>query len=89
MPDGLSERAAKGATGGGDKLESSASAAAPQPKISNQSVSGEDGWEKMSEEQKKEVERHNKDFEAKHDRSNPAEDDKVDKKFWSDDRGQE
>ncbi|KAF4782196.1 hypothetical protein HER10_EVM0008934 [Colletotrichum scovillei] len=51
----------------------------PQPKISNASVNGE----KLTEEQQREVDEHNKDFEKKHDSAPAAEDDKVDKKFWS------
>ncbi|TEA13271.1 hypothetical protein C8034_v004048 [Colletotrichum sidae] len=51
----------------------------PKPKVSNASVTDPS---KLSDEQKREVEEHNKDFDAKHDRSQPAEDDKVDKKFW-------
>ncbi|KAK1975094.1 hypothetical protein LZ30DRAFT_738659 [Colletotrichum cereale] len=51
----------------------------PKPKISNASV----GSEKLTEEQKREVDEHNKDFEKKHDKAAPAEDDKVDKKFWA------
>ncbi|OHF00786.1 hypothetical protein CORC01_03860 [Colletotrichum orchidophilum] len=51
----------------------------PQPKISNASVNGE----KLTEEQQREVDEHNRDFEKKHDTAPTAEDDKVDKKFWS------
>ncbi|KAK1625350.1 hypothetical protein BDP81DRAFT_452822 [Colletotrichum phormii] len=51
----------------------------PQPKISNASVNGE----KLTEEQQREVDEHNRDFERKHDTAPSAEDDKVDKKFWS------
>ncbi|KAJ0329392.1 hypothetical protein COL5a_003948 [Colletotrichum fioriniae] len=51
----------------------------PQPKISNASVNGE----KLTEEQQREVDEHNRDFEKKHDSAPAAEDDKVDKKFWS------
>ncbi|KAK2016683.1 hypothetical protein LZ32DRAFT_644844 [Colletotrichum eremochloae] len=51
----------------------------PQPKISNASV----GNEKLTEEQQREVDKHNEDFEKKHDSAAPAEKDKVDKKFWS------
>ncbi|GKT54471.1 uracil permease [Colletotrichum tofieldiae] len=51
----------------------------PQPKISNASVGGE----KLTEEQKREVDEHNKDFEKKHDTAAPADKDNVDKKFWS------
>ncbi|KAI3534673.1 hypothetical protein CSPX01_11968 [Colletotrichum filicis] len=50
----------------------------PQPKISNASVNGE----KLTEEQQREVDEHNKDFEKKYDLAPAAEDDKVDKKFW-------
>ncbi|KAK0391523.1 hypothetical protein NLU13_1023 [Sarocladium strictum] len=87
MPDGLSERSAKGTTGGGEPLESSARNSPPKPKISNLSVPGTDGPDKLSEEQRREVEQHNKEFEEKHDRGTAAEDDKVDKSFWSSERG--
>ena len=40
----------------------------------------------LTEEQKKEVEEHNKDFDNRHDRGNVAPGDKVDKKFWGDGR---
>ncbi|TVY48246.1 hypothetical protein LOCC1_G001299 [Lachnellula occidentalis] len=39
--------------------------------------------EENSQEKQAEVEQHNKEFEKRHDRAAPAEDDKVDKKFWS------
>ena len=83
MPDALAERSAKGRTGGGEMLDSSSRNAPPKPKISNLSVPGRDMSANLTEEQKEEVERHNRDFEAKHDRGNTAPDDKVDKKFWS------
>ncbi|TQN68469.1 hypothetical protein CSHISOI_06973 [Colletotrichum shisoi] len=51
----------------------------PQPKISNASVGGE----KLTDEQQREVDEHNRDFERKHDTAAPAEKDKVDKKFWT------
>ncbi|KAJ0165336.1 hypothetical protein CTA2_11594 [Colletotrichum tanaceti] len=51
----------------------------PQPKISNASV----GEEKLTDEQRREVDEHNRDFEKKHDAAAPAEKDKVDKKFWT------
>lgn len=35
-----------------------------------------------SEGKQAEVEKHNREFEKRHDRAQPAEDDKVDKKFW-------
>ncbi|KAL0935876.1 uncharacterized protein CTRU02_208090 [Colletotrichum truncatum] len=53
----------------------------PQPKISNASVPGQ--GEKLTKEQQREVDEHNRDFEEKHDRAQPASDDKVNKKFWS------
>jgi hypothetical protein len=55
--------------------------APPQPKIHNQSVPGVQSG--LTEEQKQEVERHNADFEKRHDRAESAPSDKVDKKFWS------
>lgn len=54
----------------------------PQPKITNSSVPGIDKDAELTEEQKKEVEQHNKEFDKKHDRATSAADDKVDKKFW-------
>ncbi|KAF2972606.1 hypothetical protein GQX73_g1038 [Xylaria multiplex] len=55
--------------------------APPQPKILNQSMHGAKFG--LTDEQKREVERHNQDFERKHDRAEQAPRDKVDKKFWS------
>lgn len=86
--DALSQSAgdgtgAKGRTGGGKPLSSSSENAVPKPKISNLSVPGVDAKPNLTKEQREEVERHNKDFDAKHDRSNPAPEDKVDKRFWS------
>lgn len=74
---------AKGRTGGGEPLSSSSENAVPKPKISNLSVPGADVSANLTKEQKEEVERHNKDFAAKHDHGNAAPDDKVDKRFWS------
>ncbi|KAK3192329.1 hypothetical protein K4F52_001542 [Lecanicillium sp. MT-2017a] len=82
IPDELGEGKIKGSTGGGKKLDSSADGASPKPKISNLSIPGTDPTASMSEEQKKEVDEHNKDFERKHDRGQRAAEDKVDKKFW-------
>jgi hypothetical protein len=85
MPDGLAARNAKGKTGGDEPLDSTSRNAPPKPKISNMSVpgSGQDPEAKnMTEEQKKEVEEHNREFDKKHDRGERAADDKVDKKFW-------
>ncbi|EON97824.1 putative metallo-hydrolase oxidoreductase protein [Phaeoacremonium minimum UCRPA7] len=80
VPDQLAHGGAKGATGGGEPLESSKNAP-PQPKITNASIP--QGGEKLTKEQQEEVDEHNRDFEAKHDRAAPASDDKVDSKFWS------
>lgn len=52
---------------------------AAEPKI----ISDGDPAEGQSAEKKKEVERHNKEFEERYDRAQPATDDKVDKKFWN------
>lgn len=72
---------AKGRTGGGEPLSSSENPP-PRPKIHNASVPGQ-GRDKLTKEQQEEVDRHNADFEKKHDRASEASDDKVDKKFWS------
>ncbi|EJT75376.1 hypothetical protein GGTG_05313 [Gaeumannomyces tritici R3-111a-1] len=81
--DTLAERSAKGQTGGGDPLESTSENAPPKPKISNASVPGNSGMDTLTEEQRREVEQHNRDFEKRHDRATPAEKDKVNKEFWS------
>lgn len=80
--DALAAGGAKGRTGGGEPLSSSSKHAPPQPKITNQSVPGDTQTAKMTEEQKREVEEHNKHFDEKHDRAAGAPNDKVDKKFW-------
>jgi hypothetical protein len=80
MPDSLSDGEMRGRTGGGEPLNASQNAPSP-PKVFNSKVpQGKDKG--LTEEQQKEVDEHNKDFEAKHDRANPAEDDKVDSEFW-------
>lgn len=84
LHDSLSDRDARGRTGGGKPLDSSDHAPA-QPKIWNASAPGD--REKLTEEQKADVDQHNKEFEEKHDRASPAEDDKVDKAFWTPDDG--
>lgn len=75
------EAPAKGRTGGGDPLESSENPP-PRPKIHNSAVPGT-GTDKLTKEQQAEVDKHNADFEKKHDRASAAADDKVDKNFWS------
>ncbi|KAI1391529.1 uncharacterized protein F4822DRAFT_188318 [Hypoxylon trugodes] len=64
---------------GGEALKGPQGKGTPSPKIHNQSISVKEG---LSDEQKQEVERHNKDFEKRHDRAAPASEDKVDSKFW-------
>lgn len=65
---------------GGEALKGPQGKGTPSPKIHNQSIPG--AKEGLSDEQKQEVERHNQDFEKRHDRASPAEQDKVDSKFW-------
>ncbi|KAK4466226.1 hypothetical protein QBC42DRAFT_259728 [Cladorrhinum samala] len=80
LPDTLAGGDARGRTGGGKPLSSSHHPPA-QPKISNASVPG--SKPDLTKEQQEEVDAHNKEFEAKHGRAAPAEDDKVNKSFWS------
>lgn len=79
--DDLAGASAKGRTGGGEPLSSSKNPP-PRPKITNASVPGE-GRDKLTKEQQEEVDRHNAEFEKKHDRASAAGEDKVDKGFWS------
>ncbi|KAI1092272.1 hypothetical protein F5B19DRAFT_454741 [Rostrohypoxylon terebratum] len=65
---------------GGEALKGPQGKGAPSPKIHNQAIPGVQSG--LSDEQKQEVERHNADFEKRHDRAAPASDDKVDPKFW-------
>ncbi|TVY83195.1 hypothetical protein LSUE1_G000855 [Lachnellula suecica] len=65
-----------GSVGGGGGKSSSNGAS---PKIHDKSVPGGDN----SADKQAEVEQHNKEFEQRHDRAPKAENDKVDKKFWS------
>jgi hypothetical protein len=80
MPDPLADGDVRGRTGGGKPLQSSQSPP-PQPKISNASVPG--SQPQLTEEQKAEVDAHNREFEEKHGRAEKANEDKVDKSFWS------
>ncbi|KAK3986515.1 hypothetical protein QBC44DRAFT_138902 [Cladorrhinum sp. PSN332] len=80
LPDALADGDARGRTGGGKPLASSHHPPA-QPKISNGSVPG--SKPKLTKEQQAEVDKHNEEFEAKHGRASPAENDKVNKSFWS------
>ncbi|KAI0543302.1 hypothetical protein F4679DRAFT_569238 [Xylaria curta] len=71
-----------GTANGGEALKGpQGKNAPPQPKILNQSANAVKPG--LTEEQKQEVERHNQDFEKKHDKAQPAAADKVNKKFWS------
>ncbi|KAI1367523.1 hypothetical protein F5Y08DRAFT_57790 [Xylaria arbuscula] len=76
IPDGEN-----GTANGGEALKGPQGKNAPQPKILNQSANSVKSG--LTDEQKREVERHNQDFEKKHDRAESAPQDKVDKKFWS------
>ena len=80
IPDSLSEGDMRGRTGGGEPLESSHAPPA-QPKISNASVPG--SKPNLTKEQQAEVDQHNKEFEEKHGKAEPAGEDKVNKSFWS------
>jgi hypothetical protein len=79
IPDQLAEGDAKGVTGGGEPLESSDRFAPPPPKVENAKIRA---GQKLTEEQQKEVDQHNRDFEKKHDRAGSAAKDKVDEDFW-------
>ncbi|KAI1395927.1 hypothetical protein F4819DRAFT_476892 [Hypoxylon fuscum] len=65
---------------GGEGLKGPQGKGTPSPKIHNQAIPGDK--EGFSDEQKREVDRHNADFEKRHDRAATASDDLVDKKFW-------
>ncbi|KAI1351756.1 hypothetical protein F5Y01DRAFT_281766 [Xylaria sp. FL0043] len=70
-----------GTANGGEALKGPQGHNAPQPKILNQSTNSVKSG--LTDEQKREVERHNQEFEQKHDKAEEAPQDKVDKKFWS------
>ncbi|KAI1335230.1 hypothetical protein F5Y15DRAFT_254486 [Xylariaceae sp. FL0016] len=65
---------------GGEALKGPQGKDVPRPKIFNQAVPG--SKEDFSDEQKQEVEQHNREFEEKHDKAEAAPTDKVDKKYW-------
>lgn len=75
----------KGRTAGGQTLGSTAEGAPQKPKVFNFSTPGAPGEDKnLTEEQKREVEEHNREFEDTHDGGEEgAAENKVDKKFWS------
>ena len=79
VPDELANGDARGRTGGGQSLEDSHHAPQP-PKVDSFSLPG--GKIHLTKEQQAEVDEHNRDFEAKHGKAQPAEADKVDAKFW-------
>jgi len=81
MPDSLADRDARGSTGGGKPLKSTAEGAPSKPKVDNAKVQSK--GKDLTEEQKAEVDAHNKEFSERYDRAAPASDDKVDKSFWS------
>ncbi|PFH62230.1 hypothetical protein XA68_14509 [Ophiocordyceps unilateralis] len=83
VPDSLSgEGGAKGRTGGGPPLSSTAPDAPSPPKVLNSRVAGVDAARELSPEQRREVDEHNQAFEKKHDRGHIAPEYDVDKKFW-------
>jgi hypothetical protein len=63
---------------GGSGGESTSPQGGAKPKISDMKIPNERDAEKQAE-----VEQHNKEFEQRYDRAPKAQDDKVDKKFWS------
>lgn len=75
----------KGRTAGGETLNSTAEGAPEKPKVFNFSTPGAPGEDKnLSEEQKNEVDRHNREFEETHDGGDEGgAENKVDRKFWS------
>ena len=79
-PTDAASTATAASQNGGEALKGPQGEGKPRPKIHNQSVPGV--REGLTEEQKREVERHNEEFEKRHDRGKEAPDDKVDKKFW-------
>ncbi|CAG9952506.1 unnamed protein product [Clonostachys rosea f. rosea IK726] len=87
--DPLSEKDVKGRTGGGKKLDASSPNAPPKPKVSNLSMPAVDKEAHLTDEQRAEVEEHNRDFDKKHDRASPAPNDQVDKGFWSGEVGRQ
>ncbi|KAM7218477.1 hypothetical protein V8F06_006081 [Rhypophila decipiens] len=80
VPDELANGSMKGRTGGGEPLNSSQDAP-KKPLVDSHSLPGGDA--KLTKEQQAEVDQHNKEFEAKHGRGEPAKKDEVDPKFWS------
>ncbi|PHH62682.1 hypothetical protein CDD81_6828 [Ophiocordyceps australis] len=72
----------KGRTGGGPALDSTAPGAPPPPKVFNSQVSGLDSERKLTPEQKREVEEHNREFAKNHDVGEEVPIQKVDRKFW-------
>lgn len=79
-PTGGSVGGGQSAQKGGEALKGPQGEGTPQPKVMNQSIPGAKSG--LSDEQKQEVERHNVDFDKRHDRAAPAAHDKVDQKFW-------
>ncbi|KAI1436006.1 hypothetical protein GGR50DRAFT_653197 [Xylaria sp. CBS 124048] len=78
---GSSPTGGKIAGGKPDSSNEASSNKAPQPKIHNQSVAGVQSG--LTEEEKRDVERHNQKFEQTHGKPEPDHHDKVGKGFWS------
>ncbi|OAA34073.1 Metallo-hydrolase/oxidoreductase [Beauveria brongniartii RCEF 3172] len=70
------------AMAGGEPLASTARSTPSKPKIFNSRMPGDGEAKHLTEEQKEEVEVHNRGFKNKNSRGQTAEDDKVNKKFW-------
>jgi hypothetical protein len=74
----------KGRTAGGKALDSTAPGAPDKPKIFNFSTPGAPGEEQnLSEEQKREVEEHNREFAKTHNDEGENPENQVDEKFWN------
>ncbi|OAQ68705.1 hypothetical protein VFPPC_13725 [Pochonia chlamydosporia 170] len=76
----------KGRTAGGEALNATAEGAPPKPKVFNFSTTGAPGEEQgLTEEQKREVEEHNREFERTHEGELQEEgrENKVHSKFWN------
>ncbi|KAG8415686.1 hypothetical protein J3458_009509 [Metarhizium acridum] len=76
---------AKGRTGGGQALGSTAEGAPQKPKVFNFSTPGAPGDDKgLSGAQRSEVDEHNREFERTHDGGGEGPENKVDGRFWDD-----
>ncbi|KJZ69677.1 hypothetical protein HIM_10924 [Hirsutella minnesotensis 3608] len=74
----------KGRTGGGQPLASSSPNAPAKPKVYNSNISGSgsDPANQLTDEQKKEVDEHNRHFAQEHGHRKTPPGEKVDDRFW-------